>query len=96
MFDKRAAYDQAEQDIDDHIDNVVSFIKQPSVSPQNLGVRDAAELLRKTFVAALPITLLLVAPVPSSKAIYEVTKVQWSKGRHFWMRSKPNSVRSHR
>jgi acetylornithine deacetylase/succinyl-diaminopimelate desuccinylase-like protein len=49
MFDKRAAYGQVEHDIDEHIDSLVSFIRQPSVSPQDLGVRDAAELLRKTL-----------------------------------------------
>ncbi|HYA21663.1 MAG TPA: M20/M25/M40 family metallo-hydrolase, partial [Thermoproteota archaeon] len=47
MFDKRVAYDQAEHDIEKHIDNLISFIRQPSVSPQNIGVRDAAGMLRK-------------------------------------------------
>ena len=47
MFDKRAAYDRTEHDIDTHINNLITFIRQPSVSPQDIGVRDAAELLRK-------------------------------------------------
>lgn len=47
MFDKEVAYGQIERDIDEHIGNLISFIKQPSVSPQDIGVRDAAGLLMR-------------------------------------------------
>jgi len=47
MFANRSAYGQIEKDINQHIDNLISFIKQPSVSPQNVGIRDAAVLLAK-------------------------------------------------
>jgi len=47
MFAKKSAYGQIERDINQHIDNLISSIKQPSVSPQNVGVRDAAVLLMK-------------------------------------------------
>lgn len=47
MFTKKSAYGRIERDINQHIDNLVSFIKQPSVSPQDVGVRDAAGLLMK-------------------------------------------------
>ncbi len=46
MMDKARVYRQMEKDVETHVNNLLSFIRQPSVSPQGIGVRDAAELLR--------------------------------------------------
>jgi len=47
MFDREKVYAQIERDFNEHVNNIVSLIRQPSVSPQGIGVRDAARLLSK-------------------------------------------------
>ncbi|MEM2598918.1 MAG: M20/M25/M40 family metallo-hydrolase [Thermoproteota archaeon] len=47
MMDRARVYRQMEKDFEKHVENLLLFIRQPSVSPQNIGVRDAAELLRE-------------------------------------------------
>lgn len=47
MMDRARVYKQMEKDFEKHVENLLIFIRQPSVSPQNIGVRDAAELLRE-------------------------------------------------
>ncbi len=47
MMDRARVYRQMEKDFEKHVENLLRFVRQPSVSPQNIGVRDAAELLRE-------------------------------------------------
>ncbi|MBO3832230.1 MAG: M20/M25/M40 family metallo-hydrolase [Candidatus Brockarchaeota archaeon] len=47
MMDRAGVYRQMEKDFEKHVENLLRFVRQPSVSPQNIGVRDAAELLRE-------------------------------------------------
>jgi acetylornithine deacetylase/succinyl-diaminopimelate desuccinylase-like protein len=45
VLDRGKVYERIERDVSSHIDRLISFIRQPSVSPQDFGVRDAANLL---------------------------------------------------
>lgn len=45
MFNKEKVYEQIERDMKLHIDKLLTLVRQPSISPQDVGVRDAAELL---------------------------------------------------
>jgi acetylornithine deacetylase/succinyl-diaminopimelate desuccinylase-like protein len=44
-----AVFKYIDQNIDKHIVKVQELIRQPSISPQDVGVRDCAELLRKSL-----------------------------------------------
>lgn len=46
MLDREIAYRQIETDIEEHVSNLTSFISQPSVSPQNVGIAETARMLR--------------------------------------------------
>lgn len=46
MQEKAIVYRQIEKDIDEHVSDLVALIRQPSVSPQNIGVVETAKLLR--------------------------------------------------
>jgi len=49
MFQKERAYERVSQDIDEHAENLVSFIQKRSVSPLNIGVKEAAKYLRRVL-----------------------------------------------
>ena len=44
--DHAAIYDHIDQNLDDHLANIQRWLRQPSISAQNVGVRDMAEMLR--------------------------------------------------
>ncbi len=45
-----AVYDYIDANIDDHVGELQRWLRQPSVSAQNIGVREMAEMVRQDFV----------------------------------------------
>jgi acetylornithine deacetylase/succinyl-diaminopimelate desuccinylase-like protein len=45
----KSVYQYIDQHINEHISKVQKLVKQPSISPQDIGVRDCADLLRKSL-----------------------------------------------
>lgn len=48
-MNKDAIFKHIDQHIDEHIKRVQELVKQPSISPQDVGVRDCAKLVAKYF-----------------------------------------------
>jgi len=46
-MDRARVYRQIEKDFEKHVEELLKLVRQPSVSPQNIGVREAAGLLRE-------------------------------------------------